>query len=204
MRTNPLLACIVAIMMAFPAVADTYRDCETAVAEGDINDIIRFASRIVRYNNIPAQKQESAAACVSAHLGEPMTYFPDRDEFLPTAEYAALMEQEKQSSLMKAENLRLRICELRGLMAETSLTLQRAEDAQQDRRIETVAATVAACRVIYEREPEAALTNNVCNSIFASGGLPNSDITGPSASETLLAELRQLNANAEQKVTVLS
>jgi hypothetical protein len=45
------------------------------------------------------------------------------------------------------------------------------------------------------------LTNDVCNSIFASGGLPNSEVSGPTTSEVLLAEI--INTNAETELAIL-
>lgn len=82
--------------------------------------------------------------------------------------------------------------------------LQEAEAAQQDRRIETLAATIQECSIWFEVDARGALTNDFCNSIFASGGLPNSVISGPTTSATLLAEITNTYAEGELKILVES
>jgi hypothetical protein len=64
--------------------------------------------------------------------------------------------------------------------------------------------TVQECSSWYEDSPKEALTNDICNSIFAAGGLPNSAISGPSQSEVLLAELSKQNAETELEILVAS
>ena len=60
------------------------------------------------------------------------------------------------------------------------------------------------CSLWYDVSPKEALTNDICNSIFAAGGLPNSTISGPSQSEVLLAELSKQNAEIELEILVES
>ena len=102
------------------------------------------------------------------------------------------------------EAVRSRICELRGLVRPYDRTISEAEAARQDRRIETLSATVQECSSWYDVSPKEALTNDICNSIFAAGGLPNSTISGPSQSELLLAELSKQNAEIELEILVES
>jgi hypothetical protein len=52
-----------------------------------------------------------------------------------------------------------------------------------------LAATIQECSTWFEDDARGALTNDVCNSIFASGGLPHSEVSGPTTSEVLLAEI---------------
>jgi hypothetical protein len=63
-------------------------------------------------------------------------------------------------------------------------------------------ATIQECSSWFEDDARAALTNDVCNSIFVSGGLPNSEISGPSTSEILLAELVNINAKVELQILI--
>ena len=53
-----------------------------------------------------------------------------------------------------------------------------------------------------EDDARGALTNDVCNSIFSVGGLPNSVISGPTTSETLLAEIKNKNAYTELNILI--
>lgn len=102
------------------------------------------------------------------------------------------------------EPVRLRICEIRELVTQYDKTINEAEAARQDRRIETLSATVQECSSWYDDSPKEALTNDICNSIFAAGGLPNSTISGPSQSEVLLAELSKQRAEQELRIIVMS
>ena len=173
---------VLGVFTASTASADTYSDCEVAVANGETSRVIRLASQIRGFNFIPAHKRVSAAACVSAVEGEPFAYSPEAREFMPVAKYQTVKD---------------RICELQELVAETNLTIRLAEAAKQERRIETLATTIQECTAWFDEDARAALTNDVCNSIFSSGGVPNSDVLGPSTSETLLAELVNMQSLAE-------
>jgi hypothetical protein len=87
-------------------------------------------------------------------------------------------------------------------VAETNLTIRLAEAAEQERQIETLRATIQECTAWFDEDARAALTNDTCNSIFVSGGLPNSKISGPSTSEILLAELVNINAKVELQILI--
>ena len=116
------------------------------------------------------------------------------------AEEAARLEAQAAAE----EAVRSRICEIKGLVTQYGRTIDEAEAARQDRRIETLSATVQECSLWYDVSPKEALTNDICNSIFAAGGLPNSTISGPSQSELLLAELSKQNAETELEILVAS
>jgi hypothetical protein len=114
---------------------------------------------------------------------------------------AAAMEAIEEAT---AKAVNARICELREVLAETDQTLQQAEAARQDRRVDTLAATIQECSAWFNSDPRSALTNDICNSIFVSGGLPTSEVSGPSTSEILLAELINENASAELGILTTS
>ena len=120
---------------------------------------------------------------------------------------AAIAEAQAAEAEARAgakEAVRLRICEIRELISKHDKTINEAEAARQDRRIETLSATVQECSSWYEDSPKEALTNDMCNAIFAAGGLPNSTISGPSQSELLLAELSKQNIETELEILVAS
>lgn len=192
MKHQLYLSAFVVVASAFvttTASADTYSDCEVAVANGEIATVERLASQILGFNFVPAHKSQSAEICVSAAKGEPLVYSDDARTFI---------------SPVAAEAVRQRICELQGVVSETQETIRQAEAAQKDRRIETLAATIQECSIWFKDDARGALTNDVCNSIFASGGLPNSIISGPTTSATLLAEITNTYAEGELKILVES
>jgi len=180
---------VLSVLTASTASANIYSDCEAAVANGETSRVVRLAATIRGFNLIPGRFRDTAAICVSAAEGELVTYSPEAREFVPVA---------------KQQALRQRVCELRDILAETNETLQEAEAAQQDRRLETLAATIQECSAWFEDDARGALTNDVCNSIFVSGGLPNSEISGPTTSEALLAEVINTNAKTELEIVIES
>ena len=116
----------------------------------------------------------------------------------------AIFVPSKRRYSSESRIVKQRICELQDIVAETNVTLQQAEAAQLDRCIENLAVTIQECSAWFEDDARAALTNDVCNSIFASGGLPNSEIAGPTTSEVLLAEVINTNASTELEILVES
>ena len=180
---------VASAIVASTASADTYSDCEIAFTNGDTARVERLAAQILGFNSVPAHKRQLAEICVSAAKGESLVYSADARAFVSPA---------------AAEAVRTRICELQDVVTETRETIRQAEAAQQDRRIETLAVTIQECSAWFEDDARAALTNDVCNSIFASGGLPNSEIAGPTTSEVLLAEVINTNASTELEILVES
>jgi hypothetical protein len=132
----------------------------------------------------------------------------------------------REAVAAEEEAVRQRVCELREIVTETNKTLRLAQaveqeaeqerrKAEEERRIETLRATIQECTTWFDEDARAALTNDVCNSIFASGGLPNSDVSGPSTSEIptaelvntseiRLAQLANTNATAELEILIES
>lgn len=110
----------------------------------------------------------------------------------------------EEAQAVAEEAVKSRICEIKGLVTQYGRTIDEAEAARQDRRIETLVATVQECSSWFNESPKEALTNDMCNSIFAAGGLPNSTISGPSQSEVLLAELSKQNVERELEVIIAS
>jgi hypothetical protein len=135
-------------------------------------------------------REAEAAAAQSAREAEAAA--------LEEAEAAALQAIEED----RAKAVNARICELQEVLAETDQTLQQAEAARQARRVDTLAATIQECSAWFNSDPRSALTNDICNSIFVSGGLPNSEVSGPSTSEILLAELINENASTELEILI--
>jgi hypothetical protein len=151
------------------------------------------AAREAEAAAIQLAQEEEAAAAQAAREEEAAAAQAAQEE-----EAAALEAIEEATA--KAVNAR--ICELQEVLAETNLTLLQAEAAQQDRRIDTLAATSQECSSWFNSDPRSALTNDICNSIFVSGGLPNSEVSGPSTSEILLAELTNQNASTELEILI--
>lgn len=189
MKKLYLSTCVVAAsaFVASTASADTYRNCEVAVANGETATIERLASQILGFNFVPPHKRQSAEICVSSAKGEPLVYSAVARAFVSPA---------------AAEAVRQRICELQDVITETRETIRQADAAQQDRRIETLAVTTQECSAWFEDDARGALTNDVCNSIFVSGGLPNSEVSGPTTSEALLAEITNTNAHTELEILI--
>ena len=217
MRNLYLGACIVAAsaIIASTAGADIFSDCAEAIERGDDTAVQDMALTIQQMGYISPRRQAAADICVSAGIGD----IPLAEAEVMQAERTALQEAERvaaekeaearriearQQAEKEAEAVRQRICQLQEVVIETSETIRQAEAAQQDRRIETLAATVQECATWFDEDARAALTNDVCNSIFASGGLPNSEIAGPTTSEVLLAEAINTNANTELEILIES
>tara|TARA_B110000503_G_C6983538_1_gene344287 strand:+ start:66 stop:764 length:699 start_codon:yes stop_codon:yes gene_type:complete len=200
---------LVLFLPATSVVADIYDDCQAAISEGNAAAVDEIANKLQRFNSLPQRSLMKAEACVSASVGVPMVYsslgwieLSYREVLLATkaAEEAARLEAQAAAE----EAVRSRICEIKGLVTQYGRTIDEAEAARQDRRIETLSATVQECSLWYDVSPKEALTNDICNSIFAAGGLPNSTISGPSQSELLLAELSKQNAETELEILVAS
>ena len=200
---------LVLFLPATSVVADIYDDCQAAISEGNAAAVDEIANKLQRFNSLPQRSLTKAEACVSASVGVPMVYsslgwieLSYREVLLATkaAEEAARLEAQAAAE----EAVRSRICEIKGLVTQYGRTIDEAEAARQDRRIETLSATVQECSLWYDVSPKEALTNDICNSIFAAGGLPNSTISGPSQSELLLAELSKQNAETELEILVES
>jgi len=133
-------------------------------------------------------------------------FVPSRGRYSSAANSSELeREADEQRRELALENekkaVRQRICELREVVTKTRTTIRQAEAAQQERRIETLAVTIQECSAWFKDDARGALTNDVCNSIFASGGLPNSEISGPTTSEALLAE--EINTYAKTELEIL-
>jgi len=208
------------IITASSASADIYSDCEDAIKRGDTSAVQVMAGNIQRFKTIPFRSQALAEACVSAGVGSEVVFESNKGEFILLAELEERTAQGKKSreaneeaervaaeeeavrAAGEKEAVRRRVCELRVVVNKTNQTLQLAEVAQQGKRIEALAATIKECSAWLESDARAALTNDVCNSFFSSGGLPNSEISGPTASETLQAEITNKNANAELKFLI--
>jgi hypothetical protein len=221
----------VGVALVSSASADIYSDCEDAISRGDDAAVQEMASEIRTYTHVSYWDLPAANICVSEAMGREMAYLPRLRQFIPLEEYeeimsqaaaaqsareavAAALEEEEEAALAaeaaaleaieeaKAKAVNARICELREVLVETNQTLLEAEAAQQDRRIDTLAATIQECNSWFNSDPRSALTNDICNSIFVSGGLPNSEISGPSTSEILLAELVNKNAGLELEILI--
>ena len=198
---------LVLFSSATAVAANIYDDCTAAISSGNTETVNEIANRLRMFNSFSQNSLKQAEACVSASAGEPMVYgslgwmaLSDREVLLATkaAEEAARLERKAISE----EPVRSRICEIRELVTQYDKTINEAEAARQDRRIETLSATVQECSSWYEDSPKEALTNDICNSIFAAGGLPNSTISGPSQLEVLLAELSKQNIETELEILV--
>lgn len=213
MNKGHISACILAasVIVASSASADIYSDCEDAIERGDIPAVQEMASKMRTFNYVPVRRHTAANICVSEAMGTEMAFQLGIGQFIPLAELQEMNSQVAEARAAKeaeekaaADSVKQRICELQEVVTETNQTLQLAEAAQQDRRIETLAVTIQECSAWFEDDARGALTNDVCNSIFASGGLPNSEISGPTTSEVLLAELINTNATTELEILVES
>ena len=214
---------VVTVLTAASAKAGVYDDCDAAIARGDTVAIEGFADEIRGRIVIPNFQIPRAEACVSAAEGTPMFRVDGtwqdgseraEQEAIAAAELAEqeaiaaaeLAEQEAiaAAKLAEQEAVRARVCELRELVRQNNMIIIEAEAASQDRRIDTLVATLQECSAWYDQSPREALTNDICNSIFAAGGLPNSTITGPSQAEVLFAEQAKQLAERELELVVLT
>ena len=201
---------LVALLLpATSVMADLSDKCEAAIVAGDTEAVQNFGEEIRSINWMTASFGKSLESCMSAAEGVQMVYArfgwettSDLEERLfeeGAAKANRLAEKEAAE-----EAIRLRVCEIKELVTQYDKTIKEAEATRQDRRIETLSATVQECSSWFEKSPKEALTNVMCNSIFAAGGLPNSTILGPSQSELLLAELSKQNVERELEVIIAS
>ena len=218
MKSEAIFSFVFAVGVALvsSASADIYSDCEDAISRGDDAAVQEMVSRIRTFGYVPVRRQTAANICVSDGMGREMVFQQGLGQFIPLEEYEEIRSEEAaaQAALeaeaaareankeATAKAVNARICELQEVLAETNQTLQQAEAAQQDRRIDTLAATIQECSSWFNSDPRSALTNDICNSIFVSGGLPNSEVSGPSTSEILLAELTNEIANTELDILI--
>ena len=219
---------------ATAVAANIYDDCERSIKLFDEPKVNGFASTIRKYPNSTLDNLDAATLCVSAAESVFMTFIPETKTWAPASEVgngqvtenaeiieqllatyltrvfetvsaeAERLEREATAEAAAEEAVKSRICEIKGLVTQYGRTIDEAEAARQDRRIETLSATVQECSLWYDVSPKEALTNDICNSIFAVGGVPNSTISGPSQSEVLLAELSKQNAETELEILVAS
>ena len=208
----------VGVALVSSASADIYSDCEDALSRGDDAAVQEMVSRIRTFGYVPVRRQTAANICVSEGMGREMVFQLGLGQFIPLEEYEEIRSQEAAAQAAREEEaaalqaieedrakaVNARICELQEVLAETDQTLQQAEAARQDRRIDTLAATIQECSEWFNNDPRSALTNDICNSIFVSGGLPTSEVSGPSTSEILLAELINENASTELEILIES
>jgi hypothetical protein len=195
----------VGVALASSASADIYSDCEDAISRGDDAAVQRMVSRIRTFGYVAMGRHTAANICVSEGMGREMVFQRGSGQFIPLEEYEGIRSQEAAAQAAReaeAKAVNARICELQEVLAETNLTILEAEAAQQDRRVDTLAATIQECSSWFNSDPRSALTNDICNSIFVSGGLPNSEVSGPSTSEILLAELINENASTELEILI--
>ena len=196
---------LILLLPATSVMADISDECEAAIAVGDTEAVQNFGSTIKSINWMTSRRGKSLEACMTAYEGVAMVYA--NNGWVIASELEARLAEEKAAKaylLAEKEAVRSRICEIRELISKHDKTINEAEAARQDRRIETLSATVQECSSWYEDSPKEALTNDICNSIFAAGGLPNSTIAGPSQSEVLLAELSKQNIETELEILVAS
>ncbi|AGI67249.1 hypothetical protein OAN307_c15760 [Octadecabacter antarcticus 307] len=216
----------VGVALVSSASADIYGDCEDALTRGDDAAVQEMASEMRTFSHVPMRSRTAANNCVSEAMGREMVFQLRLGQFITLEEYEEIRslaaaaqaareaEEVAAQAAREAEEVALeeieeatakavnaRICELQEVLDETNQTLQQAEAARQDRRVNTLAATIQECSAWFNSDPRSALTNDICNSIFVSGGLPNSEVSGPSTSEILLAEL--INENAIMELEVL-
>jgi hypothetical protein len=219
----------VGVALVSSASADIYSDCEDALSRGDDAAVQEMVSRIRTFGYVPVRRQTAANICVSEGMGREMVFQMGLGQFIPLEEYEEIRSQEVAAQAAREEEeaaaqaareeeaaaleaieeatakaVNARICELQEVLAETNQTLQQAEAARQDRRVDTLAATIQECSAWFNSDPRSALTNDICNSIFVSGGLPTSEVSGPSTSEILLAELINENASTELEILIES
>jgi hypothetical protein len=196
--------------------------CLEAIQAGEIDTANEMATTILSWQQVYAPNLIVAAeSCLRGANAEGWMFSSIQRRFLSGQEAAVLqrsidVEQSAAAALAAeaaalqaieeatAKAVNARICELQEVLAETDQTLQQAEAARQDRRVDTLAATIQECSAWFNSDPRSALTNDICNSIFVSGGLPTSEVSGPSTSEILLAELINENASTELEILIES
>ena len=200
---------LVLFLPATSVMADISDECEAAIAAGDTEAVKDFGEDIRSINWMPLATGKGFEACMSAAEDVQMIY--TRFGWETASELEARLAEEGAANANRLaekaaaeEAVRSRICEIKGLVTQYGRTIDEAEAARQDRRIETLSATVQECSTWFDDSPKEALTNDICNSIFAAGGLPNSTISGPSQSEVLLAELSKQNIETELEILLAS
>ena len=204
MNTLTLYSCIFALI-ACQAAAQSQGQIANKCIEDLENDFQQDTAALVAeltsWKNVFSPNLRSIGSqCLSGLTGTEWGYSDNLGKFVTQD----VLTEMRLATEATSEAVRVRVCELRDILAETNETLQEAEAAQQDRRLETLAATIQECSAWFEDDARGALTNDVCNSIFVSGGLPNSEISGPTTSEALLAEVINTNAKTELEIVIES
>lgn len=204
---------------ASPTAAQSHievmEQCKRAIENDDQNALAEAATLVVELRNVAAFLIGPLRDCLEKATSEDWEYPSDLRRFVRPSEVEAVrlaVEAERLAAAgrIEAERLaaekreaeykeavRARVCELRGLVQQSEKTIEDAEAAREQRRIETLLATSRECTVWFDESPREALTNDTCNSIFAAYGLPNSTTIGPSQAEVLHAESLKLDAQTE-------
>lgn len=210
------------------------QECLLAHSEGNSSRAREIVEEIKTWEKLyKIEVRTEARECLDAVTGEDWLYNVKMEKFISRqviAEQAEEQRLEAEEQRLEAEAARLeaeaaklaeeralaeeaakyaelvkaRVCELRGLVRQYDKTISEAEAARRDRRVETLSATVQECSAWFDEAPREALTNDICNPIFTAGGLPNSNISGPSQLEEILAESAGLSAKRELEVVVSS
>ena len=142
-----ILASVVVALSSTSAAADVYDDCEAAILEDDVEAVKGFADKIRATNWLPATMIKRSESCISAAEGVPMvreagTWMTASDVAKLQAEEEALRAAGFLAEREKKEAVRLRVCEIKELVTQYDKTINDAKLASQDRRIETLSATV--------------------------------------------------------------
>jgi hypothetical protein len=188
----------VGVALVSSASADIYSDCEDAILRGDDAAVQEMVSRIRTFGYVPVRRQTAANICVSEGMGREMAFQLRSGQFIPLEEYEEIRSQEATAQAAREEEEAAAKAALEAIEEATA----KAVNARQDRRVDTLAATIQECSAWFNGDPRSALTNDICNSIFVSGGLPTSEVSGPSTSEILLAELINENASTELEILI--
>lgn len=152
--------------------------------------------------------EKNAAACFTILTGEPTEFSKgsglvygdtaikavqqardqaERDKLLAEQERAKSEAELAQTLVSAGGERQRRKCELLDKQRELSAALQAEVDAiaefervDEARRLEAKVATIDECNAWATEDLREALTNPVCQAVFAQIGLPNSEVTGPS------------------------
>lgn len=162
-----------ACLICSPASANFAQWCVDAYDAGKIELGERMA-RTVRKSMTAADRQEAnlVIRCLRLATGAEYKYLPVSKRIIPAEEYDAEAADERAAA--EAEEVeRQRIAE--ETRREDELLREMAEEASRKRRVMEAAVLdqlAQSCARIFQRDPDAAITNKLCYDYFSAVGLP--------------------------------
>ena len=140
------------------------RQCNSALAEGNIAEARRLADRVLDWETVTTQSRLEAERCLNAVYETQYQWYPALQKFATTTEIEEFQaEQEVLRNAQEVRRSQEALREVLGILSDAYDTMNR----------NLVAASVYdACLNLLETDPNSAHTNDTCVASFMQNGHP--------------------------------